>query len=349
MPDDPTFESLLAASWPPAAWHDVGVVLAVSGGADSVALLRAMSALKTAGAGSLVVAHFNHALRGDESDEDARFVARLAKELAAECFVERADHATRRLDERAATAENVDDASLAASEATSRAARYDFLIRVAQRSGARYVVTAHTLDDQAETVLHRIVRGTGLNGLRGIRRVRPLTPDVSLIRPLLSVRRSQVVAYLKKLGQAFRTDATNEQPVYTRNRIRLELLPLLAANYNSQIADSLVRLAELAGEACDVIQPLVEHTLGSALIRSSEREVTLNAERLADEPPFIRRELFIAVWDQQQWPRGRMSFDAWQQLVALTEQFVRETELSLPDGVRARKQRGQVTLARAER
>ncbi|MEZ6112062.1 MAG: tRNA lysidine(34) synthetase TilS [Pirellulaceae bacterium] len=288
MPDDPTFESLLAASWPPAAWHDVRVVLAVSGGADSVALLRAMSALKTAGAGSLVVAHFNHALRGDESDEDERFVARLAKELAAECFVERADHATRRLDERAATAENVDDASLAASEATSRAARYDFLIRVAQRSGARYVVTAHTLDDQAETVLHRIVRGTGLNGLRGIRRVRPLTPDVSLIRPLLSVRRSQVVAYLKKLGQAFRTDATNEQPVYTRNRIRLELLPLLAANYNSQITDSLVRLAELAGEACDVIQPLVEHTLGSAdpLVRArSDLERRASGRRTALYPP----------------------------------------------------------------
>jgi tRNA(Ile)-lysidine synthase len=114
-------------------------------------------------------------------------------------------------------------------EAAARAARYEFLQATAERLGARYVATAHTADDQAETVLHHIVRGTGLAGLAGMSRARSLGAAATLIRPLLSFRRRDVIEYLGALGQSYCEDTTNRDPAFTRSRIRHELLPLLAS------------------------------------------------------------------------------------------------------------------------
>ena len=131
-------------------WDDVSLLLAVSGGADSVGLLRAMVELKGSGAGRIFVAHFNHALRGAESDADAAFVSELCQRLDLPCETGTADTAQLARDEGDGL------------EAAARGVRYAFLRATAERLGARYVVTAHTADDQAETILHRIVRGTGV-------------------------------------------------------------------------------------------------------------------------------------------------------------------------------------------
>src|SRR5688572_29033082 len=206
------FELRLATDWPPAAWREVTVIAAVSGGADIVALLRALLAIRQQGAGRQVAAHCNHRLRGAESEADAAFVADLCRQLGLTCEI------------------GIVDVSQAANsgdglEAAAREARYGFLKSVAARHGARYLATAHTADDQAETLLHRIVRGTGLAGLAGIPRVRPLNELTTLIRPLLGARRSEVLAYLADIGQEYRHDASNLDRRFTRNRIRHELLP----------------------------------------------------------------------------------------------------------------------------
>src|SRR3954468_11588552 len=180
--------SKLAAAFPPERWRDVTTLVAVSGGADSVALLCGLAALKQGqGEGRLIAAHFNHQLRGAESDEDEAFVRRLARELTVDIEVGSGDVRG--------------GASGDGLEAAARSARYAFLTETARRSGARYVVTAHTADDQVETVLHRILRGTGLGGLAGIPRVRELTPGQALVRPLLSAGRADVTAYLLSLNQ----------------------------------------------------------------------------------------------------------------------------------------------------
>ena len=163
-------ELKLAAAWPPSDWADVTVLVAVSGGGDSVALLRAMTALETGGQGRICVAHLNHQLRPD-ADEDERFVVELSRRLGVACEVERVA-----VDRLAAQAGD-------GLEAAARSARYRFLEQAAGRLGARFVATAHTADDQAETILHRIVRGTGVRGLAGMARVRPLG-HATLIRPL---------------------------------------------------------------------------------------------------------------------------------------------------------------------
>ena len=206
-------------------------VVAVSGGADSVALLAALR--EAGGADRLTVAHLNHALRGPASDADAAFVVSLSAALGV-----------------AHRIETIDVAALAAGrnlEATARRVRYDFLARVAGEVGAAWVATGHTLDDQAETVLHRLIRGTGVGGLRGIAAVRELVPGIALVRPMLGVGRADVVEHLCAAGLAWREDESNRDPAFTRNRIRHELLPLLRT-FNPAVADVLGRLAEQAGE-----------------------------------------------------------------------------------------------------
>ena len=219
-------------SWPKLgilfSWRDVTVMVAVSGGADSVALLLALRAITQQVAGQLVVAHFNHRLRGAESDGDERFVRQLCQHAEIGCTVAHADGAL------ASTGDGV--------EAAARQQRYEFLRAAANHRGARYVVTAHTADDQAETVLHRVVRGTGLAGLSGIPISRRLSEMTTIIRPLLSARRSAVLAYLHDRQQPFREDSSNELVVFTRNRIRHQLLPLLEQQFNPQVVPSLLHL-----------------------------------------------------------------------------------------------------------
>jgi tRNA(Ile)-lysidine synthase len=312
------FEKKLSKSWPRDVWQDVTVLVAVSGGADSVALICALAGLRATSPGRLIVAHFNHLLRGDEAAADERFVRELARRLELPCEVGRESVAER--------------ASLTGDglEAAARAARYQFLLHSADRLGARYVATAHTADDQAETILHRVLRGTGLSGLGGMQRVRPLGPAATMIRPLLTIRRATVIDYLAELGQPYRDDVTNSDTRFTRNRLRHELLPQLARDFNPQVVEALLRLGHLAGEAQQVVawlvEPLVERCVGLVPSDSTEdhgpfwappAEVTIDCRPLATQPRYVVREFLIAVWRRQGFGEQAMSFDHWEQLAEL--------------------------------
>jgi tRNA(Ile)-lysidine synthase len=299
MPPLHPLETKLAAAWPPTAWQAVTTLLAVSGGVDSVALLRAMRALKTRGEGRLCVAHFNHHLRGEQSAADEAFVVELCRRFDLPSEVERA------------RAGQVVAASSDGLEAAARAARYEFLRQTAARLGARYVVTAHTADDQAETILHRIIRGTGIAGLAGMERARALGPAATLIRPLLEVRRAELAGYLDDLGQPYRCDPSNEDTRLTRNRIRHELLPLLARQFNPGVVDALLRLGRLAGEAQAVVETIVEDLSEQCVVREGPQAVQLDAAALAGQPRHVIRELLMATWRKQDWPMQAMGFAQW--------------------------------------
>ncbi len=325
------FEEQLAQSWPPAAWQDLGVVLAVSGGADSVALARGMAALKAGGAGRLTVAHFNHGLRGAESDADAYFVCRLAGELRLDCISGNAEA-------------GLADTGGEGLEARARAARYEFLQQVAQRAGARYVATAHTADDQAETVLHHVMRGTGIAGLAGMRRARPLGQAVTLIRPLLAVKRTDVLDYLTTLAQHYREDATNHDLAFTRNRIRRELLPQLARDYSPAIVDALVRLARLAGDAQRVVEAAGEELAERATVERSAARVVVDGQMLAAADRHLAREALLSIWRRQDWPLQDMGFAEWDLLVDMAPGA--GGKRVLPGAIVAEARNGRLTLAR---
>src|SRR5262245_51307267 len=193
------------------------IIAAVSGGADSVALLDALARFQRSEGrpGSIIVAHLNHQLRGEESDEDEAFVRDLAGRLELPVYAE-----------RVAVAE-LAEAEKRNLEAVARGLRYEFLLKVAESRGANVVFTAHTLDDQAETILMRLIRGSGAEGLRGIHQILALSDKVHLIRPALGIRRAEVIGHCEHYELQFRSDSSNFLVDFTRNRVRLELLPML--------------------------------------------------------------------------------------------------------------------------
>lgn len=208
------------------------VAVAVSGGADSVALLRALLEAAPEIGLVLTVAHVHHGIRGAEADADAAFVAELAaRHGLAFC---RKD-----VDARLSARENRESL-----EEAARNLRYAWFTELLESGMADAVATAHTLDDQAETVLHKFLRGAWTQGLAGIHPVLAL-PRGSILRPFLGVRRGDIEAWLSKIGQDWREDASNRDMDYTRNRLRNELLPMLAS-YNPQISRQLANLATVA-------------------------------------------------------------------------------------------------------
>jgi tRNA(Ile)-lysidine synthase len=207
------------------------VGVAVSGGADSVALLTLLLELREKLGIVLSVAHFNHKLRGRASEADEKFVTKLAAKHQLPFHVERAD---------IAAAAKRDKVNL---EETARRARYAFFSRLSREGHVNRVAVAHTADDQAETVLAHILRGTGLTGLAGIH---PIAGCV--VRPLLRVRHAELHAYLKSKRQSWREDATNQDIARMRARIRKKLLPLLEKQFQPAVVEHLVTLAELTRE-----------------------------------------------------------------------------------------------------
>jgi len=221
----------------------VGIVLAVSGGADSMCLADAVLAVAPRLALRPLIAHLDHGLRGEASTADAEFVRAFAAAHRVSCVIARADvHALGREHKQSI-------------EVAAREARYRFLTRAAQDHGARLVGLAHHADDQAETVLLRLIRGTGLQGLCGMRVHAPLptAPHLTAVRPLLRVSRADIEQYCRERHLQPRHDATNDQLHYARNRVRHELLPFLE-RYNPNIRAALVRLADTVASDLEIVE-----------------------------------------------------------------------------------------------
>jgi tRNA(Ile)-lysidine synthase len=311
-------------------------VVAVSGGPDSVALLLALVELRPSAPGLLVVAHLNHQLRGAESVADEVFVRDLHARLVA------AGAAGLEL-----RCERIDVAGLARAaganlEATARRARYDWLARIAEETGCCWVATGHTADDQAETVLHRLLRGTGLRGLRGIAPRRSLRPAVEVIRPLLAVTRGEVLAYLHAEGQDWCRDSSNLDPAYTRNRIRHELLPHLAERYNPAIVAVLARLAGQAAEEYALLEEQARALLAAAELPRAGALLVFDRRRLTGAPRPLLREALRLAWEREGWPLGAMGFAEWERLAAVACGATPASDL--PGGIHARCRDGVLQL-----
>ncbi|MDB5342151.1 MAG: tilS [Schlesneria sp.] len=280
------------------------ILIGVSGGADSVALLLGLVQVRDEYTLSLTVGHLNHQLRGDASDADAEWVRLLCDRLQVPIEI-------------GISANLPQNRGL---EEAARDARHSFLDRTALALHCEVIATAHTADDQAETVLHHIFRGTGLSGVRGIPETR-LTPSARrLVRPLLAIRRELIERYLAELGQDFRTDATNADTSLTRNWLRHTLLPDLRTQFGPQVDLSLNRLAEQAADVEQTLNILAEHLLNQAVLDCQPNSVRLNTRLFADQPLHLIRESFRLLWRRQQWPLQSMGFTEWNRVadVALT-------------------------------
>jgi len=258
----------------------------VSGGADSVALLRALAARSAELGLVLHVAHLHHGLRGAEADADLEFVRQLAAQLGIEFHSARVDTAA----EAAKAGEGIEEAA--------RRLRYSWFRQLMSEVPLDAFATAHTRDDQAETVLAKLLRGAWTEGLGGIHPVVE-GPGGPVIRPLLATTRAEIESYLRTLGQSWREDRTNRDTTFTRNRIRHELLPQLE-QWNPQFRERLVQVAELARDeeawwqdelsrlAPQLILPGVPVRGGG---RASTAGLAIEVTRLAEQPVALQRRL----------------------------------------------------------
>lgn len=316
-----------------------GCVVAVSGGPDSVGLLHAVvDAFRDSSSSSpLIVGHVNHGLRGQESDDDEAFVRQLFATLAAQPHKPKMQLACTK----------VDVAGLAKSrrenvEALARKVRYAWLAEQARGHSVRWVLTGHTLNDQAETTLFHILRGTGIRGLRGMRAVRRLSEGVWLMRPWLTLHKAEVLSYLDERGIAYRLDSSNQDLRLTRNRIRHELLPKLQAEYNGRIHDALAGLAHRAEHACHLIDRQVKKILGKVELPRVENLLVFDLNALQHLSPEVLQSLYAHVWRRERWPRGHMGLREWGRLARWT--MVDARAIDLPEGIRAVKKRSVVQL-----
>ncbi len=305
------------------------LVVGVSGGPDSTALAFLLDELNIAQdrGWRLHLAHLNHGLRGSDSDSDAGFVADLAERSGWEVTIDQ-----RPVQQRA-------QQSGGTLEETARNERYDFFERVLTDQNAQLIATAHHADDNVETVLHRLIRGTGIRGLSGIPAVRPLRNGQPhrLIRPLLNVRRADILAYLDRRDITYCHDHTNEVTEFTRNRIRNELIPKLEQDYNPAVTDAVLRLAEQARRLNEFVQRAVDERFPTMLIgeRGAEHptEITLNATALLREPQALQTELIRRAIATLGVGEKKLTFGHLLSIVELAQQNVSGKRLELPGGL----------------
>jgi tRNA(Ile)-lysidine synthase len=290
------------------------IAVAVSGGSDSVALLRRLLEERARLAISLSVAHVHHGIRGTAADDDAAFVALLAKTHDLPFHLHRVD--------APAAAERLSETL----EEAARNLRYAYFRELIAGGQADAVATGHTLDDQAETVLHKLLRGAWTEGLSGIHPVLILEPG-SVLRPFLENHHSDLQDWLGSLPQTWREDASNQDMAHTRNRIRAQLLPLLRT-FNPQIGVQLARLASIAadeetywqGELARILPSLVlpgRPSRGGGRSISTQPEqgtVAMEQARLRELPPALARRVVRAAARQL---GARLSFEQTEKILAL--------------------------------
>jgi tRNA(Ile)-lysidine synthase len=314
------------------------VLVAVSGGADSVCLLHILAKQQAELGIKLHLAHLNHQLRGAESDSDARYVSDLAHKLGIPATIESRDVAAYHAQKGGSL------------EEAAREVRYNFLSQVAKKINASRVTVGHTCDDHIETILMHLLRGTGTAGLCGLQ-PRSALPnresDVQLevVRPLLEITRQETSDYCQRHKLAPQNDSSNASLYFQRNRVRLELLPALRS-YNPGIDKALLRLADIAG---DDISFLEEQTslLWSGLAKEQDETICLDIIKMAGLPHAIQRQVFRRAVKQL---RGNIKDIEADHIEAMVDFLSKPAgkKLCLPDGLVLSTEYGRLILASAE-
>ncbi|MSR77469.1 MAG: tRNA lysidine(34) synthetase TilS [Candidatus Omnitrophica bacterium] len=278
------------------------ILIACSGGPDSVALFHLFRSLRTGWSFRLGLAYFNHGLRKQAARGDEFFVRNLGKDYRVSVYLGRGEV------QKAAKQEK------ASLEEAGRKLRYEFLIRTAKRYGYSKVLLAHHQNDQAETVLMRMLQGTGISGLCGIRKV--LQKDgVVFYRPLLAIKKIEILDYLKQQKLKFRKDASNQSIQFLRNKIRRQLIPYLETSFNPRVLDALCRIPDSVGEEVKALDFFQAQAWKGCFKKRKVSQIFLKAEKFFSFPPAIQFRILNQALRELD-PQSGLSYDAWSRIRA---------------------------------
>lgn len=299
-----------------------GILLAVSGGRDSMAMLHGAAWWNpSSGESAFVVAHLNHGLRGEASRADADLVRSTSECLRLPVIISECAPG------------DLKASAKGSLEESARNARYEFLQQTAAAHGLRFVATAHHSGDQAETVLYNVLRGTGLRGQSGIPERRPLNNTIMLVRPMLRISAQEIQRFVTEHDIPFSQDETNVDSGFARNRIRNQLLPALRTDFNARVDAALLRLAEQTSEAVECLDALADQILKGALLENSHASCRLDCDILRQSPEPLIRHALTVLWTQNEWPRQRMTSEHWTKIAGIVFRRVCPS-IDLPEGIR---------------
>ena len=316
------------------------VLCAVSGGADSVAMLHILRELNEVQQldWKIEVAHVNHQLRGKASDEDEEFVRNLCAKHSIPFHSERVD------------VKALQEAERRTAEEAGRVLRYQYLERKSVELGAQKIALAHNLDDQAETILHRILRGTGLRGLKGMAPIRVISKkhDLFAIRPLIELERYEIEGYLRERGIAYKTDLSNFDGVHTRNRIRHKLLPMIESEFNPRVKMALVKLGQTAGSFYLLLREIANEVYENTKMISNEGEVCLSVEEFAKLPPAIQTLIIDRAVKTVLGRVPQLNFEHYLEIISLCGEHGYQKAIRLPRGLEARREGYVLKIAKPQ-
>ncbi len=282
--------------------RDDRIIAAVSGGIDSIVLLDVLGRLRQEWNLELAVAHFNHQLRGKESEGDEAFVHEAADRLGIQFHADRAD-----------THAYAESMKLSIQEA-ARDLRYDFFRRLRTSLGFQRIAVGHNGDDNAETVLFNMLRGAGVHGLTGI----PVTrKDMALVRPLLFATREEIQRYAAERHLEHREDSSNKKIDYSRNFLRHQIIPQLQERINPNLMGTLRRCAELSHQLEDYLHVEASHFLSRVIVETAEREIVLSLTTLRSEPLFLQE--YILHKTAKDFAHGEIEFSTVREMLKVAE------------------------------
>lgn len=310
------------------------VVVAVSGGPDSVSLLHILWCLKDRWRLDLHIAHLNHLLRGEEAGKDARFVKGLAKGYGFPITLREYDVLKWSQNNRVSL------------EVGARKLRYKFLVGVAEGVNARKIALGHNADDNIETILMRLIRGTGIRGLKGIHPVRLLNNNLKIIRPLINIPSCEIKDYLTRNNLKYRIDSSNLKPIYLRNKIRLALLPLIL-EYNRRFKETLSRTASLWEKDDEYLSEIARIEFAKGLVKR-DGKIILDLGKIADLPQpilsrILREGIRLAKGDLE-----RVIYQHIVQIIRLIDRGPSQGEVHLPGKIKVQREYGYIIISEEE-
>ena len=304
------------------------VIVALSGGPDSTALFAVLVLIAKELNLELIIAHFNHGLRGAESEEDEKFSRELSKKTGIVFVSGKMDRGKK---EKGISPEDF-----------YRRERFNFLNKVADDYQAQKIALGHNMHDQAETVLLNVLRGSGLEGLKGFLPVR----DGKFIRPLMETSRQEIIAFLNKEGVRYREDISNRDRKYLRNQVRLELIPYLKEKFNPKIEENLVKMAEILRSEDEFVKQYVADTLKSSFIQRRQNQILLRIDDINKLHPAPRLRLYKILLESFSPAKNGFSFTHIKALDNMAQRCVSGKRIVLPLGIEARCEYNDLIIER---